>query len=100
MKDNNIETAKEFLRDPKNYVAPVFFDTCAKRCVEYAQSLTAQGGNVTDENKRLKESIHWALGYSDFKERYENKGQYYWRKELLERSGMTNEDLIRISEAL
>lgn len=42
------------------------------------------------ENKRLKDSIKWVLGYSDFRARKEGEGAYWWRKELRERSGIDN----------
>lgn len=41
------------------------------------------------ENERLKDAIRWALGETDFRGRMEGeKGAFYWRKELRERSGL------------
>lgn len=34
------------------------------------------------ENARMAAAIIWALGYTNFRERREGEGAYYWRKEL------------------
>lgn len=50
--------------------------------------------SVDAEIKRLKEAIVWALGYTDFRERQNGEGAYWWRKELREKSGMTHADCL------
>ena len=40
------------------------------------------------ENKRLKDAIRWALGYTNFPLRNKGEGAYWWRKELGKRAGM------------
>ena len=39
----------------------------------------------------LEGAVVWALGYTDFRERREGEGAYWWRKELRERAGMNDE---------
>lgn len=39
------------------------------------------------ENKRLRDAIVWALGYTDFRGREPGEGAYWWRKELRARTG-------------
>lgn len=34
------------------------------------------------KNKQLKELLIWLLGYTDFPQRKEGEGAYYWRKHL------------------
>jgi hypothetical protein len=41
---------------------------------------------------RLAAAIVWALGYTDFRSRREGEGAYWWRTELADRSGLTNEE--------
>ena len=37
--------------------------------------------------KRLNDAIIWALGYTDFAERKDGQGKYWWRSGLRERCG-------------
>ena len=40
------------------------------------------------ENRRLRESILWALGYLDFPDKPTGKGRYWWRTELAQRAAI------------
>ena len=48
---------------------------------------------LREQNRVLKEAVIWALGYHDFRERQEGEGPYWWRRELMHRSGLTQGDL-------
>jgi hypothetical protein len=37
--------------------------------------------------RQLERAIRWALGYTNFRQRLEGEGQYWWRKELRKRAG-------------
>ena len=39
------------------------------------------------ENQRLREAIRWALGETDFEDRQEGEGAYWWRKKLRRLAG-------------
>ena len=45
---------------------------------------------AADEIERLRKAIAWALGYTDFRTRGDGEGPYWWRKELRERSKLSN----------
>jgi hypothetical protein len=45
------------------------------------------------EVERLREAIFWALGCGDWPERREGQGAFYWRSELIERAGITAEEI-------
>ena len=48
---------------------------------------------LREQNRVLREAVIWALGYHDFRERQEGEGPYWWRRELMHRSGLTQGDL-------
>lgn len=53
------------------------------------------------EHQKRLEAIHWALGVNgEFRTRGEDEGPYYWRNELLERSGITGDELQRLALAM
>lgn len=37
---------------------------------------------ISDQNGRMREIFAWLQGYSDFPERKEGEGAYWWRREL------------------
>jgi hypothetical protein len=55
-------------------------------------ALTRTGGEPVAREHRLAAAIVWALGYTDFRSRREGEGAYWWRTELADRSGLTNEE--------
>lgn len=52
------------------------------------------------EIERLRATIVWALGYTDFSPREEGDKPFWWRKELREKSGLTPEDCWRIAASV
>ncbi len=48
--------------------------------------------------KELEAAVVWALGYTDFRGRQEGEDPYYWRKELRERSKITQEIGMEIAQ--
>lgn len=59
-----------------------------------AQQPEPPAAGEPSEVARLRAAIEWAMGGpgSDFRERREGEGAYYWRKELAERAGCRWED--------
>ena len=55
--------------------------------------LIASAPQLREQNRVLAEAVIWALGYHDFRERQEGEGPYWWRRELMHRSGLTQGDL-------
>lgn len=55
--------------------------------------LQAVNRMLREQNRVLREAVIWALGYHDFRERQEGEGPYWWRRELMHRSGLTQGDL-------
>jgi hypothetical protein len=50
------------------------------------------------EIERLREAIFWACGVGgEFRLREDNEGAFWWRKELMERSGISAEELNRLA---
>jgi uncharacterized coiled-coil protein SlyX len=63
---------------------------CARRGLSPEDSDALQA-----ENERLTAAIIWALGYTDFGcHKPDNAKPFWWRKELRERSGITNEQAL------
>lgn len=58
--------------------------------LERHHKLVRTMGKLRRKNARLLEAVLWALGESDtFTPRAEGDGQYWWRKELRRRAGLT-----------
>lgn len=56
--------------------------------VEQSPAAAAELRALKKENARLRSSIRWALGYTNFRPRNEGEGAYWWRSELRKRSGI------------
>lgn len=55
-------------------------------------ALQASNDPRDEQIKVLRDAIVWALGYTNFKHREDGEGAYWWRKELQQRSGLTQAD--------
>ena len=80
-------TLGEMLDTPQN--ARLYIEArewCHRETLEYFSKRAAK---VRDKFKRVRDAIVWASGVrGDFHGRQDGDGQYYWRKELIERAGM------------
>jgi len=78
------KTIEERLDYINKYICYYCYDSMpCKKCNIFREKI------LMVEIKKLKKAVLWALGSeSDFKQRKEGEGAYWWRKELRKRAGL------------
>lgn len=85
--------------DAPGYAASVPLDDLILSFEQDRRAQSAYSEQLFAENERLIAAIHWALGYTNFRERGEREGAYWWRKEIRQRANI-DEKIEQLDAAL